>query len=101
MSRSMDAASLTPESLAHVQRRTVWVLSIGQVLGGIAFGASISLGAVLAATVSGLATASITLGTAAFAVPLAAFARRRGRRPALASGMAGALIGVVLVVVAV
>jgi MFS family permease len=83
------------------------VLSIGQVLGGIAFGASISLGAVLAATVSGdealsgLATASITLGTAAFAVPLAAFARRRGRRPALASGMAGALIGVVMVVVAV
>jgi MFS family permease len=103
----MDAASLTPESVAHVQRRTVWVLSIGQVLGGIAFGASISLGAVLAATVSGdealsgLATASITLGTAAFAVPLAAFARRRGRRPALASGMAGALIGVVMVVVAV
>src|SRR6478735_1026615 len=106
MSRSMDAASLTPESVAHVQRRTVWVLSIGQVLGGIAFGASISLGTVLAAEVSGdeaysgLATAAITLGTAAFAVPLATFARRRGRRPALTSGMIGALAGVVLVIVA-
>ena len=89
-----------------MQRRTVWVLSIGQVLGGLAFGASVSLGAVLAAEISGdeafagLATAAITLGTAAFAVPLAAFARRRGRRPALASGMVGALAGVLLVVLA-
>lgn len=106
MRESMDTASLAPEAVAGVQRRTVWVLSIGQVLGGIAFGASISLGAVLAAEVSGdeaysgLATAAITLGTAAFAVPLAAFARRRGRRPALTSGMIGALAGVVLVIVA-
>ena len=49
---------------------------------------------------AGLATAAITFGTAAFAVPLAAFARRRGRRPALASGMVGALAGVLLVILA-
>lgn len=54
--------------LAGVQRRTIVVLSAGQVLGGISFGATISLGAVLAAklsgddALSGLATASITLG---------------------------------------
>lgn len=106
MSESTDTASLSPDSVARVQRRTVWVLSIGQVLGGLAFGASISLGAVLAAEISGdeaysgLATAAITLGTAAFAVPLAAFARRKGRRPALTTGMIGALAGVVLVIVA-
>ncbi|GAA1959745.1 MFS transporter [Microbacterium deminutum] len=106
MAESTDAANFAPQAIAVVQRRTVWVLSIGQVLGGLAFGASISLGAVLAAEISGdeafsgLATAAITLGTAAFAVPLAAFARRRGRRPALASGMVGALFGVLLVVVA-
>jgi MFS family permease len=93
--------------LVRVQRRTVWVLSIGQVLGGIAFGATISLGAVLAAQISGsesfsgLAAAAVTLGTALIAVPLAALARARGRRASLATGMALALVGVVGVVAAV
>ncbi|HEX5727838.1 MFS transporter [Microbacterium sp.] len=100
------AGSIPPEELARVRRRTIWVLSIGQVLGGIAFGATISLGAVLAAEISGdeafsgLATAFITLGAAALAVPLAAFARRRGRRISLASGMLLALAGVAVVVLA-
>ena len=101
-----DAAALQPAAVAAVQRRTVWVLSLGQILGGLAFGATVSLGAVLAAEISGddafsgLAAAAVTLGTAAVAVPLAAFASRRGRRPSLAMGMAIALVGVVLVVVA-
>ena len=96
----------TPEAVRRVRVRTVWVLSLGQVLGGLAFGATISLGAVLAADISGdeslsgLATAFITLGAAALAVPLAAAARRRGRRPSLASGMAIALVGVIGVVAA-
>ncbi|WP_345802919.1 MFS transporter [Microbacterium sp. AZCO] len=103
----MDAAAGAAADVSAVQRRTVWVLSIGQVLGGLAFGVTISLGTVIAAAVSGdeayagLATAAITLGTALLAVPLAAFARRFGRRRSLASGMAIALIGVVLVVTAV
>jgi MFS family permease len=97
---------VSDEDLGRIRRRTVWVLSLGQVLGGVAFGATISLGAVLAAEISGdeaysgLATAFVTLGAAALAVPLAAFARRRGRRPALASGMLLALLGVAVVVVA-
>lgn len=101
-----DASGLGPSEIARVQRRSVWVLSIGQILGGLAFGATVSLGAVLAAQISGddafsgLAAAAVTLGTAALAVPLAALARRRGRRLSLASGMAIALVGVVLVVVA-
>ncbi len=100
-------ADLDARSLAALQRRTIVVLSTGQILGGISFGATVSLGAVLAATLSGddalsgLATASITLGTALTAVPLAALARRRGRRPALATGMLIALVGVGLVVTAV
>jgi MFS family permease len=99
-----DAASLSPGEIARVQRRTVRVLSAGQVLGGLAFGATVSLGAVLAAEISGdeafsgLAAAAVTLGTAVFAVPLASFARRRGRRVSLATGMALALVGVILVV---
>ena len=93
--------------LSAVQRRTIAVLSVGQVLGGISFGATVSLGAVLAAhlsgsdALSGLATAAITLGTALTAVPLAALARRWGRRPALATGMTVALVGVGLVIAAV
>ncbi|WP_137844861.1 MFS transporter [Microbacterium sp. 2FI] len=93
--------------IARVQRRTVWVLSLGQVLGGLAFGATLSLGAVLAAELSGdesfsgLAAAAVTLGTAATAVPLAALARGRGRRLSLTAGMAIALAGVVMVIVAV
>ena len=96
-----------PEEVARVQRRTVWVLSLGQVLGGLAFGATLSLGAVLAAELSGddafsgLAAAAVTLGTAATAVPLAMVARRRGRRLSLTLGMGVALVGVVLVVAAV
>ncbi len=93
--------------VARVQRRTVWVLSLGQVLGGLAFGATLSLGAVLAADLSGdeafsgLAAAAVTFGTALTAVPLAAIARRRGRRRSLTTGMAVALIGVALVIAAV
>ena len=105
----MSAASddiPTAESLAGVQRRTVWVLSLGQILGGVAFGATLSLGAVLAADISGddalsgLAAAAVTFGTAVFAVPLAALARRSGRRWSLTTGMAIALVGVALVVTA-
>lgn len=101
-----DAAT-EARRMAAVQRRTIIVLSAGQILGGISFGATVSLGAVLAAEISGddalsgLATAAITLGTAITAVPLAALARRRGRRPALATGMAVALVGVALVIGAV
>ena len=98
---------LDAHRLAALQRRTIAVLSAGQILGGISFGATVSLGAILAAklsgddALSGLATASITLGTALTAVPLAALARRRGRRPALATGMLVALVGVGLVITAV
>lgn len=90
-----------------VQRRTILVLSAGQVLGGLSFGATISLGALLAAQVSGsdalsgLATAAITLGTALFAIPLAALARGLGRGPALATGMGVALAGVGIVIASV
>src|SRR5690606_8387381 len=102
-----DASQLAPPAVARVQRRTVWVLSLGQILGGLAFGATVSLGAILAAELSGddafsgLAAAGVTLGTAVLAVPLASLAQRWGRRLALTVGMAIALVGVAFVVVAV
>ncbi|MFS0852281.1 MFS transporter [Microbacterium sp. 179-I 3D4 NHS] len=102
----MTAPVLTLEQQAAVQRRTVLVLSLGQVLGGIAFGATVSLGALLAADISGddalsgLATASVTLGAALCAIPLARLAARVGRRRALTLGNLFALVGIAVVILA-
>ncbi|GEP46611.1 MFS transporter [Microbacterium saccharophilum] len=102
-----DASAVTtPEAVAALQRRTVTVLAAGQVLGGIAFGATVSLGALLAAdlsgqdSLSGLATASVTLGAALCAIPLARLAGRRGRRFALTLGNLFALVGIATVITA-
>ncbi len=97
----LDAATV-----GRVQRRTVGVLAAGQVLGGIAFGATVSLGALLAAdlsgqeALSGLATASVTLGASFCAIPLARLAARRGRRVALTLGNLFALVGIAVVITA-
>ncbi|MFC4139164.1 MULTISPECIES: MFS transporter [unclassified Microbacterium] len=102
----MTTTELAPGDLERIQRRTVGVLALGQVLGGIAFGATVSLGALLAAdlsgddALSGLATASVTLGAAAAAIPLARFASRRGRRLSLTVGNLLALVGVGIVITA-
>ena len=100
----MTAATLTELDRSRIQRRTVGILSLGQVLGGIAFGATVSLGALLAADISGsdalsgLATASVTLGAALAAIPLARLAGLRGRRLALTAGNLLALVGIVVVI---
>ncbi|WP_406249954.1 MFS transporter [Microbacterium sp. M] len=97
---------LTAAEQAVVQRRTVLILSFGQVLGGIAFGATVSLGALLAADISGddalsgLATAAVTLGAALCAIPLARLASRVGRRRALTLGNLFALVGIAIVILA-
>ncbi|MBN9223533.1 MAG: MFS transporter [Microbacterium sp. SCN 70-27] len=103
---SVEAAAATPDEVAAIQRRTVRVLAVGQVLGGIAFGATVSLGALLAAdlsgqdSLSGLATASVTLGASFCAIPLARLAARRGRRVALTLGNLFALVGIAVVITA-
>ncbi|MCK2027207.1 MFS transporter [Microbacterium sp. SSW1-47] len=102
----MTSSALTAAQQTAVQRRTVLVLSLGQVLGGIAFGATVSLGALLAADISGsdalsgLATASVTLGAALCAIPLARLAARLGRRRALTLGNLFALVGIAVVILA-
>lgn len=99
-------AALAPAQVARIQGRTVRILATGQVLGGIAFGATVSLGALLAAdlsgqeSLSGLATASVTLGASFCAIPLARLAAARGRRVALTLGNVFALVGIVIVVTA-
>jgi MFS family permease len=101
-----DTTEADVSEVVRIQRRTVGVLAAGQVLGGVAFGATVSLGALLAADLSGqdglsgFATASVTLGAALAAIPLARLAARRGRRFALTLGNALALIGITIVVTA-
>lgn len=97
--------TLTAESVAAVQRRTRTVLMIGQVLAGLGMGATLSIGAILAAEISGspafsgMAATMVTLGAALAAIPLARLARRAGRAPALATGAVTAATGAVIAIV--
>ena len=101
-----DTAASASIDLVAAQRRTVRVLAAGQVLTGVAFGATLSLGALLAAdlsgqeALSGFATAAVTLGAALTAIPLARLAARRGRRFALTTGNLAALTGILVVITA-
>ena len=87
-----------------IQRRTLRVLFIVQVIGGVGFAVGASVGALLAAEmvsvgVSGLAQSAVVVGAALFAIPMTAIVRNRGRRPSLAVGYgiaaAGAIVGFV------
>jgi len=87
----------------QLQKRTVRVLAAGQMMGGFGLGATLSVGALLAAEIigaelSGLAATLATLGAAVWAMPLANLAGKYGRRIALASGAALAISGAVLIV---
>jgi MFS family permease len=92
--------------LVAVQRRTVRVLVTGQILGGLAIGATLAIGAVLAAEISGseawsgAAATLSTLGAAGASIPLARLAQRRGRRTALALGVLVSAGGAVVTVIA-
>ncbi len=72
-----------------VQRRTLILLSAAQVLGGIGFGAGLSVGILLATQVTrsegwaGVARTSTTVVAALVAIPLAVLAARFGRRVSL------------------
>lgn len=89
-----------------VQRRTVIVLALATILGGLGVGASLSAGALLIADItgnpalSGFGSTMNAVGAALAGMPLARLAARRGRRIALATGNAIAVVGAVLVVVA-
>lgn len=96
---------VTAETVAAAQRRTRRVLMAGQVLAGLGMGSTLSIGAILAAQISGspafsgMAATMSTLGAALAAVPLARLARRSGRAPALATGAVTAALGAVLAMV--
>ena len=91
--------------LPHLQRRTLRTLFITQVLGGVGTAIGISVGALLASdmvgvAVSGLATSAAVVGAALLAVPATRIVRQRGRRPSLATAYWVAALGALLVVLA-
>ncbi|HWV35650.1 MAG TPA: MFS transporter [Thermomicrobiales bacterium] len=100
-------ASLPADSaVSSVQRRTMIVLIIAQVVGTVGVGVAPSIGVLLAEEVThneawaGLARTASTLGAALFGLWLGTVAARRGRRVALSRGWALAAAGAALLVVA-
>ena len=97
---------MSENGLDFLQKRTVRTLALGQILGGFGLGSTLSIGALLAAQLSGTvawsgaAATFSTLGAAIWAIPLARLAFARGRRVALALGAALAISGASLVITA-
>lgn len=103
---------MTPEPLAdarealraRLQRRTVLLLSVAQVLSGIAAGSIVSVGSLIAVDLTGSdawagsVTTATTLGAALASLLLAQLAVARGRRIALAGGLAVAAVGAAAVI---
>ena len=97
---------MSENGLDFLQRKTIRVLTAGQVLSGFGLGSTLSIGSLLAAHLSGSpawagsAATFSTLGAATWAIPLARLAYRRGRRVSLATGAAIAITGAALVITA-
>ena len=90
---------------AVVQRRTLRLLFVTQIISGVGVAVGASVGALLAADlagvgVSGLAQSAVVVGAALFALPATAIVHGYGRRPSLATLYLVAATGAVLVVIA-
>lgn len=95
---------MSENGLDFLQKKTIRVLTAGQILSGFGLGSTLSIGSLLAADLSGTpawagsAATFSTLGAAAWAIPLARLAYARGRRVSLATGAAIAITGATLVI---
>jgi MFS family permease len=92
-------------NVAAVQRRTLRVLFVTQIISGVGVAVGASVGALLAAELagvrlSGLAQSALVVGGALFALPTAAIVYRQGRRSSLAAGYFVAAVGSIIVVAA-
>lgn len=95
-----------PTTAADLQRGTLRVLVVSNVLGGVAVASGFAVAGLLAENISGstsmagLVATSTTLGAAMLAVPLARLARSQGRRVSLTLGYLIAVAGALLSIVA-
>lgn len=94
-----------PTLTSPVQKRTITVLMLAQVLGSLGVGAALTVGTVLIThftgngAISGLAATAGVLGAAIAGIPLARLAVRKGRRIALATGNIIAVLGALVVII--
>ncbi|MEO3925856.1 MFS transporter [Micromonosporaceae bacterium B7E4] len=96
-----------PLDVARVQRRTLLLLCLTQVIGGTGMTIGMSVGVLLGArlggtAISGLVQSASVVGGALLAVPVSRIMRTGGRRPGLAVAyLVGAVGGALIVVAAV
>ncbi|MFG1888356.1 MFS transporter [Micromonospora sp. NPDC049051] len=100
-------APLAASDVAPIQRRTLRLLFVTQIIGGIGVTIGVTVGALLAAdiagtAVAGLASSAAVVGGALLAVPVTRLMTARGRRPGLVVAyLTGAAGGALVVLAAV
>ncbi|WP_353899003.1 MFS transporter [Micromonospora harpali] len=105
MATDLTAQAPGRVDVAPIQRRTLRLLVVTQIIGGIGVTIGISVGALLAARVAGTAVAGLAqsaavVGGALLAVPVTRIMTGHGRRPGLVTAYLVGAAGGVLVVVA-
>jgi MFS family permease len=97
---------VNPAEVEELQRRTLRVVAVSQVLGGAGLAAGVTVGALLAqemigsTDVAGVPTALFTLGSALAAFAVGRITQRSGRRTGLGVGFALGGLGAIGVVTA-
>ncbi len=99
----MTATAMSIVERDALQKRTLRVLTAGQIIGAAALASAVTVGAYVVQDIlgdstpwGGIATATVTMGTAVMAQVLSRLMIRRGRRPGLQLGYALATIGAII-----
>ena len=97
MTDTVDPRTL---DVAAIQRRTLRVLTVGQIIGSAALGSAVTVGGFVIQDIldqetpwAGVATATVTMGTAVMSQLLSRYMQTAGRRPGLQAGYAIGAIG--------
>ena len=90
----------TPEDLVEIQRKTLRTLVAGQVIAAASLASAVTVGAYVVQNIlgadtawSGIASATVTIGTAFMAQLLSLVMMRKGRRVGLQTGYLIAFVG--------
>ena len=101
--QEVTATAMSVVERDALQKRTLRVLTAGQIIGAAALASAVTGGAYVVQDIlgdstpwGGIATATVTMGTAVMAQVLSRLMIRRGRRPGLQLGYALATIGAII-----